>query len=146
MEDRAQRATTLSAIAAAKRSSPTRSRCRPSAPHEATRGSHSAVYPHGGFNTDATIGSLPAAGECIITQLPGYDERDRTVPFKDSLVEHSSDSIDSPNTPPKVMKQPTRARDFQPPFKLSAERTSAREAVDKKDSNPNSIKKKKKED
>jgi hypothetical protein len=44
------------------------------------------------------------------------------------------------------MEQPTRARAFQPPFKLSDSRTSAREVVDQKDSNSNSIKKNKKED
>jgi hypothetical protein len=105
------------------------------------------VYPNGCFTPDTTLGSLPAVGELIIPHLPGYEERDRTVSLKDSLAEHSdSDSIDSPNTTPKVMEQPTRARDFQPPFKLSTSHTSAREAVDKKDSNPNSIKNKKKED
>jgi hypothetical protein len=40
------------------------------------------------------------------------------------------------------MEQPTRTRAFQSPFKLSASRTSAREAIDKKDSNSNIIKKK----
>jgi hypothetical protein len=103
-------ATTLLGISAAKRASPTRSRGRLSAPHEAAYDSHSAVYSHGGFTPDATLRSFPAAIEDILPHLPGYEERDRTVSFKDSLAEHSdSNSIDSPNTPPKIMEQPTRA-------------------------------------
>jgi hypothetical protein len=147
MEERAQRATTLLAISAAKRASPTCSRGRPSAPRHATHGSPSAIYLNGGFTSDATLGSLPAAGEGIIPHFPSYEERDRTVSCKENLAEHSySNSIDSPNTPPTVMEQPTRDRAFQSPSKLSASCTSAREAVDKKDRNPNSIKKKNKED
>jgi hypothetical protein len=117
------------------------------APHKATHGSPSAVYPHGGFTPDATLGSLPATGKGIIPHLPGYEERDQTASFKDSLADHSdSEIINSPNTPPKVMEQPTRARAFQSPFKLSALPTSAREEIYKKNSNSSSIKKKKKKD
>jgi hypothetical protein len=108
------------AIAAAKRAPPTRSRGRHSADEE------------------------------IIPSLPSYEEWYQTVAFKDSLADHlDSDSInssDSPNAPPYEMDHPTRAQAFQSPFKLSASRTSAREANDKKGSNSNIIKKKKKED
>jgi hypothetical protein len=110
IEERSRRATTLLAISTDKRASPTRSRGRLSAPHEATYDSHSAVYSHGGFTPDATLGSFPAAIEGMLPHFPGYEERDRAVSFKDSLAEHSdSNIIDSPNTPPKIMEQPTRA-------------------------------------
>jgi hypothetical protein len=47
---------------------------------------------------DATLGTLPSAGEGILLRLPGYDECDRTVSFKDSLADHSeSDSIEYPD-------------------------------------------------
>jgi hypothetical protein len=147
MEEIARTATTLLAVAASKRAFPTRSRGLPSAPCDASHGPPSEVYPHGGFTPDVTLRSLQAAGEGMIPHLPGYEERDRTVSFKDSLAEHTdSDSIVYPNTPPKVIEQPTRARAFQLPFKLSASCMSAREAVEKKYSNPNRIKKNKKED
>jgi hypothetical protein len=99
MDERAGRATTMLAIAPARRASPTRSRGHPSAPHKATHGSPSAVYLRGCFTPDTTLGSLPAAGEGIIPHFPGYDERDMTVSFKDSLAEHSDiDSIEAVHT------------------------------------------------
>jgi hypothetical protein len=73
MEEIAQMATTFLAITAAKPASPTRSRGRPSAPHEATHGSPLALYPHGGFTPNATLGTLPAAGKGILPNLPGYE-------------------------------------------------------------------------
>jgi hypothetical protein len=145
MEERARRATPLLVTTVAKRAPLIHSRGRISAPHKVTHGSPLAVYTHRVFTPDATLGYPPSAGEGIIPHLPGYEERYRTFSFKDNLADHwDSDIIDSPNIPPKVMEQPIRARAFQPPFKLSASCTSAREAVDKKDSNSNSIKKKKK--
>jgi hypothetical protein len=64
----------------------------------------------------------------------------------DHLDSDSTESPDSPNAPHYKVDQPTRAQAFQSPFKLRTSRNSAREANDKKDTNSNSINKKKKED
>jgi hypothetical protein len=71
IEERARREATLLAIAAVKRSPPTRSRGHHSAPHEATHGLPTALYPHKDFTPDMMLGTLPAVGEEIIPNLPG---------------------------------------------------------------------------
>jgi hypothetical protein len=150
MEERSRRATTLLAIADAKRAPPSRSRVTHNVQHDAAHDTPEALYPPAGFIPDTMLATLPPVGEGIIPPLSGNKEQERSVSFKNSLADLSdSDSIEShkiPAAPHYETEPPKCTRAFQSPFKLSASCTSARGARYKKDRTTNSTNKKKKED
>jgi hypothetical protein len=137
MEEITWRVSAMKAITEAHLASPSHTKNRRVRTCEATPDIQTDTALRAGFVPEETQMSLPPAGRGIIPALPPNRGQDRAVSFQDTLADHTeSDIIDSPLNPPTSRyerQQSAHTRAFQSPFKVSASRMSAREAIGKKD-------------